>query len=303
MAACRILAAAQPGPMQESVAARYHDLFTTGEFDLAGLFVARDRREELCGAMLVQVLPGALGLAWPARVPHRPERSLVEDELTSAACRWLRSQGVKVCQGFGIGAVDDDFAALERQGLRYVTEVTHLRRDIDRSRDIFDPTGSPLEFEPFDPNDRDRIAATLLDTYEGSQDCPELTGARTADDLLSGFCGLVESYPMWWFLARHRGKPVGVVFFEVGTEPGALELNYLGLVPAVRGRGWSSSMVRFALGFAAAEGASSVTLSVDIRNEPALRLYARHGFHEYDRRKVYLASWPPQSADLSCAFL
>ena len=303
VAACQILAAARPGPLQESGAARYHDLFLSGEFDLAGLFVARDRPGQICGAMLVQVLPGALGLAWPPRAFSSTDRRYLEDELTAVACGWLRSQGVKVCQVFGIGADREDFAALERHGFRYITEVTHLRREINTTQDRFNPVGTPLEFEPFDPNARERIASILLGTYEGSQDCPELTGARTAEELLSGFSGLITPLPRWWFLARHGGEPVGVILFEVGTEPAVLELNYVGLIPDVRGRGWSSWMVRFALGFAAAEGSSAVTLSVDTRNEPARRLYARHGFREYDRRKVYLASWPGQAADLSSAFL
>jgi ribosomal protein S18 acetylase RimI-like enzyme len=293
MAACRMLATARPGPLQDSAAARYHDLFNSGEFDPAGVFVARDGSDKLLGTMLVQVLPGALGLAWPPRAVDAPDRCGIEDRLAAAACHWLRSRGVKVCQVFGIGEGREELGALARHGFQYITEVTHLRRDVDRGRDAFDPAASPLQFEPLDPHHREPIASTLLATYENTQDCPELTGSRTNEDLLSGFCGLVASYPKWWFLARHNGGPVGVVLLEVGTEPGALELNYLGLVPAVRGRGWSSSMVRFAIGFAAAEGTSAVTLSVDIRNEPALRLYARHGFREYERRKVFLASWPP----------
>jgi mycothiol synthase len=32
-----------------------------------------------------------------------------------------------------------------------------------------------------------------------------------------------------------------------------------------------------------------LTVSVDARNEPAMKLYARHGFTEYDRREVWLA--------------
>ena len=40
----------------------------------------------------------------------------------------------------------------------------------------------------------------------------------------------------------------------------------------------------------------AVTLSVDARNDPALRLYHRHGFRMLDRKDVYLALWP--AADL-----
>jgi ribosomal protein S18 acetylase RimI-like enzyme len=71
------------------------------------------------------------------------------------------------------------------------------------------------------------------------------------------------------------------------------ELAYLGLVPAARGRGLGRPLVRFALGRAEAAAAEWVTLSADVRNDPALKLYRAHGFREYDRQHVYL--WPPES--------
>lgn len=290
-AACRLLASARPGPLQEAAALRFQALLTSGEFDPAGLFVARDRQSDLRGAILVQSLAGALGLAWPPRAVAGIDGCRIEDELVSVALGWLRGRGVKVCQVFGAETERAEFAALERHGFRRVTSVTYLRRVIDRNNDLFDPVGSPLTFEPFDPDHRERIAPVVLATYEGSCDCPELTGSRNDEDLLAGFSGMLSTLPRWWFVARHATEAVGVVLFEAGTEPATLELNYLGLVPGVRGRGWSHSMARYAIGFAAAEGQSALTLSVDGRNEPALRLYARHGFREYDRRDVYLVSW------------
>ena len=36
-------------------------------------------------------------------------------------------------------------------------------------------------------------------------------------------------------------------------------------------------------------GYTTVTLSVDVRNASAMKLYVRYGFVEYDRREVWLA--------------
>ncbi len=290
-AACRLLASARPGPLQEEAALRYQSLLSSGEFDPAGLFVARDRYGGLHGAMLVQPLAGALGLAWPPRGLSRPDQHRIEDELVSVALGWLRGRGVKVCQAFGAEADRGNFTALERNGFRRITSVTYRRRAIDRNNDRFDSTRSPLTFEAFNPDHREQIASVVLATYDGSLDCPELTGSRSNEELLAGFSGVLSPCPRWWFVARHDTEAVGVILLEVGTEPGALDLSYLGLIPGVRGRGWSHSMARYAIGFAAAEENSTLTLSVDVRNEPALRLYARHGFREYDRRDVYLLSW------------
>src|SRR5262245_39124059 len=118
------VSAASPGELTAACgvlfarrAARCRDLLASGELDPAGLVVARDERGAIRGAMLVQPLPGAIGLAWPPRAEPGCERVL--DALVSAACGWLRSRGVKVCQVFAADA--DDLAALERHAFRHVT--------------------------------------------------------------------------------------------------------------------------------------------------------------------------------------
>src|SRR5262245_41788537 len=69
---------------------------TRDSLDPDGVLVSRNTAGRVCGAVMVQVIPGALGLAWPPRA-ESPE---VEDALVTAACDWLRSRGVKVCQAF-----------------------------------------------------------------------------------------------------------------------------------------------------------------------------------------------------------
>jgi ribosomal protein S18 acetylase RimI-like enzyme len=266
-----------------------------GEVDPAGLLVARDGAGAVRGAVLVQPLPGALGLAWPPRAEPGREQAAVEDALASAACDWLRSRGVKVCQSFAAPGERADLAPLERNGFRRLTQLIHLRRDINPDRGAFDSRGCPLAFDPVTPAGEAEFAAALLATHDGSRDCPELTGTRTPAELLDAFRGPPAPRPPGWYLARHAGGPVGVVLFETGTGPGERDLSYLGLAPAARGRGWAGWLVRFALDLAARDGNTAMTLSVDARNEPALRLYRAHGFQEYDRRDVYLAAWDAPS--------
>lgn len=286
-AACRALFAHRPVPDRDLAAARCRDLFDSGDADPAGLFVARNAEARIGGAVLVQTLPGALGLAWPPRAGSAE----VEDALLAAACDWLRSRGAKVCQSFGAEDERADYAPLERAGFRRITRVVHLRRDLDTDLDAALVTEAPLVFESFGDHNRLEFIAALLATHDGSRDCPELTGRRSREEILAGFAGPLARRPEWWHLARVGGEPAGVVLFEVGTEPGALELNYLGLVPEARGRGWGEGLVRFAVAHAARTGHHALTLSVDERNEPALRLYRRAGFRPTDRRDVYLAAW------------
>jgi ribosomal protein S18 acetylase RimI-like enzyme len=287
-AACGALFAHLTGSDRDHRAARCRELLTSGELDPSGMFVARDEHGAVRGAMLVQPLPGALGLAWPPRAEAGCEPTA--DALVSAACGWLRSRGVKVCQVFA--AEGDDLAALDRHEFRHVTQVVHMRRGVDANRERDDGPPSPL-IRPAADSPADLFTDTLMKTYDGSLDCPELTGPRTAAEVLDGHRP-ADGVPAdrFWYLAWSAAEPVGVVLFDVGTEPGALELSYLGVVPSARGRGLGGELVRFAVAHAAAAGCPALTLSVDARNGPAARLYRRHGFREYDRREVLLAAWP-----------
>ena len=287
-AACRVLASTRPALARADAARRFLDLLRGGEFDPAGLFVTRGAGGIVRGAVLAQTLPGALGLLFPPRTT--PRRAADADPLLAAALDWLRGRGVKVCQSFAPGGDLADEPTLARAGFRHVTAVVHLRRELG----VEPAPGGELTFEPVGDANRAAFTGALLASHDGSLDCPELTGARTDADLLDGFQAPPPTRPGWWRLARDAGEPVGVVMLEPGSAIGAVELGYLGLVPAARGRGWGAPLVRFALHAAAAD-ARALTLSVDARNGPARRLYERHGFREADRREVFLSDVGPVS--------
>ena len=71
-----------------------------------------------------------------------------------------------------------------------------------------------------------------------------------------------------------------------GTSIGG-ELNYLGVVPSARSHGHGRELLRFAIARSVAVGFHNLSLSVDVRNEPALQLYRAHGFRPYEWRDVY----------------
>jgi ribosomal protein S18 acetylase RimI-like enzyme len=135
------------------------------------------------------------------------------------------------------------------------------------------------------------FAALLLESNEGSLDCPELAGSRTDEEQLEGHQLDATGRFQHRLLVACGGESVGVLVTERGIEVDAMDLSYLGVVPAQRGRGFGRAMVRLALVIAAQEGAKVLGLSVDARNEPAIRLYSRSGFIETGRREVYLRHW------------
>lgn len=245
-----------------------------------GLFVARDSGGTLRAAALVQALPGAMGVAWPPRGDSRA----AEDAVTCAACAWLRGRGAKVSQAFAPAGEAAEMAPLERCGFRHTTQLALLQSDLS-----FPCEPSRLSFTAVRPPFPEGFAAALIATHEGTLDCPELNAPRTPGEILTGFS---SSGAAEWHLASLGGGCVGVVLIEYLKDFETAELTYLGVVPAFRGRGLGAELLKFALCEAAGARLRELKVSVDARNAPAVRLYARHGFAEYDRRQVWLASWP-----------
>jgi ribosomal protein S18 acetylase RimI-like enzyme len=122
-----------------------------------------------------------------------------------------------------------------------------------------------------------------------------MNGLRTADEILAGYSSAGRDDPPAYLVARVGGEPVGVGIVVTGPQPGFLELSYLGLVPAARGRRLGTELLRHVLGGAAGAGTQWVILSVDVRNTPALRLYREFQFKQYDLQDVYI--WRPNPED------
>ena len=79
-----------------------------------------------------------------------------------------------------------------------------------------------------------------------------------------------------------------VVGYAVSSYAGDVaDLQRVAVDPAHQGRGIASTLVRTLTDAARADGAERVLLEVAADNEPALALYARHGFGEIDRRLAY----------------
>lgn len=130
-------------------------------------------------------------------------------------------------------------------------------------------------------------------SYIQSLDCPALHKVRPMDEVMEGHAGAGEFRPEWWHVLVREGRtgelaPVGVLLLAgIGEDAAAgLELVYLGMAPAMRGRGLARHLVGVALEAASRTRGGSLTLAVDDRNAPALALYESSGFELLQRRRV-----------------
>jgi ribosomal protein S18 acetylase RimI-like enzyme len=263
------------------------DLIDRGELDPAGVLVARIG-DRLLGAMVAAPVPGAAAAVWPPQTePDVPPA--VADALARHAADWLRGRGVKLAQ---VLLTPEDAALagpMLRAGFLHTTTLLYLRHFLDVPAAVLG-AAERLTYTPFPDTDPAAFAAVLGRTYEGTQDCPEISGARSAAEALAGHQA-GGSDPVFWWLATAGGRPVGVLLVNPSPDADGWEVAYVGVVPEQRRHGFGTEMVVKALLEAKAADQASVTLAVDARNRPARELYDRLGFEPHETREVLLAVW------------
>lgn len=262
-------------------------LVERGELDPAGVFVAVAAGEPV-GSLICMTAPGAGGLVWPPQVqPQFPERPAAEDGLVQAASAWLRGRGARLAQALLIPDEIQLAAPLERNGFAHVTRLWYLRHELELTSAAL--AAFRLTYVPY-AADPARFHDTLLSTYVDSEDCPEVTGVRTIEEIIEGHRAQGRNAPERWWLALAGAEPVGVLLLSE-AENASWDVSYVGVTPAMRGRGCGVELMHKALVEARVGGADFLTLSVDARNRPACRLYHRLGFERFDEREVLLAIW------------
>lgn len=255
--------------------------------DAAGVLVAR-LGKRVVGAMICSPAPGASGMVWPPQVADQPWRQEVEDLLTRQALAWLRQGGAELVQCLLSEQEMPQAVPLERNGFQHITRLCYLRHHLELTASQL-RSDVHFDYETYAACDQAVFHQTLLRTYEGTLDCPEVNGVRTIDQIIEGHRSQGVHNPGHWWLARHAGTPVGVLLMTAMPEWGSWDIAYLGVVAPARGHGFGRELTLKGLYEARAVEQNQVTLAVDARNRPAWNLYQALGFEPYDRREVYLA--------------
>ncbi len=133
-------------------------------------------------------------------------------------------------------------------------------------------------------------------TYTDTLDCPRLCELRTTDEVLDSHRAAGSFDPdLWWVIEQQSSdgswRAEGVMLLTPCPSQGHIELVYLGLSPAARGKGISRPALEHGLNQCAIKtrGAlRAVTCAVDRQNTPALRLYEKMGFREFAARVAYV---------------
>jgi mycothiol synthase len=250
-----------------------------------GIWLARtDGR--ICGVHVCVPLGGGSCLFWLPEAGDDFEPSDLRDRLVELALARCRQEGMKLAEALVPPRDAALTAPLLRQGFVHITQLHYLSHDLHQP--IETPTPASLRVETLSPDNEEMFQQTLLRTYEGTLDCPELTGVRSLDEIVAGLKAAGPYRPERWWLAFLNGAPAAVIVLTPLPEGPVWDLSYLGVVPECRGSGLGRALVQRAIRKARQAGALELILAVDARNTPALRLYRAVGFVESDLRDVYL---------------
>jgi len=216
----------------------------------------------------------------------------------SAACGFLSEKRPRnVCIAQALPDPSDGWAleAYAASGFLKVGELSYLRRPtagLSAARGLVElPVGDELIafdalIEKVGKAKADEMMVEALDrSYEQTLDCPELCGLRATSDVLESHRATGQFDPRLWWLLLSAGEISGCLLLNPCPEQSTVELVYVGLARAVRGRQLGRRVLEYGLARACANRAHwEVACAVDDRNTGAKKLYDSLGFKPAARR-------------------
>jgi mycothiol synthase len=207
--------------------------------------------------------------------------------LIEACCRWFCERGGLFAQVL-LDPPDGMLRGFfEQHSFRHIAELEYLQANVRR-------TAPPAQLPPgfhwrtYSPDSHHLFARVISQSYLGSLDCPALNGLREIEDIIAGHRASGECDERFWFVLLERDEPLGVLLLTRVPRHEMAELVYLGLSPQARRRGIGDLMMRQAFWAVTQMGLGRITLAVDSLNEPALKLYYRHGLQHAGRKSAML---------------
>lgn len=241
----------------------------------------------LQGAVWAQLRPGGTAIVWPPQWKTAATTKQI-DPLLRALMPVLSVRGTTLAQSLLVDRDSAEGAALESAGFRHLADLSYLAATVESADS--QPTTAPhaLEFAPITTANWSQLVGIVEQTYRETLDCPELNGVRATADVVDEYKTVGAAAEKLWALVRHAGNDVGCLLLADHPHQDQLEVVYMGLVPSARGHGWGEVIVRESLRMAQRCRRARVVLAVDAANSPAVAMYRRAGFSEFDRRAVMI---------------
>ena len=168
-----------------------------------------------------------------------------------------------------------------QNGFDHIASLRLLRREFRSSLTATHVSANTVEVHMVDlPADTGRMASLLEATWQHSLDCPQVNGHRTGVEAVN-FRTIDETRCSRIY--HQNGIDIGILTTSHNDK--WLSVEYMGVVPSARGKGFGKHIIEDAIQIAAAQKLG-VELSVDAANEPACRIYSELQFATKRRLEV-----------------
>jgi len=215
------------------------------------------------------------------------ESSPAADLLLDAAFVDARAEGIHLAQVLLDPSDIPNRELLKRNGFISLAELIYLQ--IIPHRPVAMPAiPDNFALQRYSQSTHALFAAAILESYRDSLDCPGLAGMREIEDIILGHKAAGDFDPDTWFVLTENTIPAGVLLLSTVTGHDTTELVYIGLAPGARGRGLGHFLLELAMHATQAAKNRRLTLAVDSRNTPALKLYYTHGLQRIATKLAYV---------------
>lgn len=283
-------------PREQDAAVDHFERFAVEQgLDLQTLWIAAEGGPtgRLLGSVLLVPNHGSTAMLFAGQATGWSDTTAMVG-LIQAVCAHPSQDGVSVIQSLIDPGQVIEGQVLERAGLSRLAKLIYMQKTIGlgehrvprpRALGGCDRPRVLTYSDSTHPDFARAIEASYVDTL----DCPGLVGMRQTDQIIAGHKGTGQFDPSNWLLyLDEAGEPIAVLLLAQVAQGSGLELVYLGVAPAYRGKGVGGALMRFAVSEAARFDGERMYLAVDDRNDPAMRLYTGMGFRAATRKIAYV---------------
>jgi ribosomal protein S18 acetylase RimI-like enzyme len=203
--------------------------------------------------------------------------------LVAEICGHFARQGVQLAQVLLEEQHDSARRLFASAGFMDIAKLIYLQGQVTRHAKAA-AVGQGMRWLEYAPQAHGLFAQTILRTYHDSLDCPALSGMRDIEDVIAGHRATGQFDPTLWQLLVEDSRSLGVLLLSGISQTDAVELVYLGVVPETRGRGLGTVLMHHAMELTLGRHRRRLSLAVDSRNAPALKLYYRFGMQQVATR-------------------
>jgi ribosomal protein S18 acetylase RimI-like enzyme len=272
------------GPHRPAPPTQVTDFITSASerhIDIANTWIAH-RPGVIAWAVLPIPNPGrTLLLLTSAQID--PSTEPAASRLVAEICSHYARQGVQLAQLLMEPQHEHARRFFLAMGFHEIAELIYLQGQIPRNAKTPEIAQS-MRWVEYSEATHPLFAQAIQKTYIESLDCPMLSGLRNIEDVIVGHRATGQFEPHFWQLLADGPHPLGVVLLSRIAKSDAMELVYLGLAPEARRRGIGIALMQQALHLIHNDQRRRLSLAVDSRNNPALRLYYRFGFQQVATR-------------------